>query len=172
MRIPAKARKQLLAVLHKFSICVVKDSLSSIVIPSSLKEQLNKVTVHPPKYVSRDNYSKKSSNRRRCFVQVSPALHFSCEFCEKFNSIYFVEPSGDCFCKVLIKRFNLRKNMELQTQNKWRFSLHLFGYLQTETFSSFVQLPHLSVPLPQPDKSTTFFSWATLVFIFSLCRFL
>ena len=36
LRILAKARKRLLAVLHKFSICVVKESLSSIVIPTSL----------------------------------------------------------------------------------------------------------------------------------------
>ena len=36
MRILAKVCKLLLAVLHKFSICVVDDSLSSIVIPSSL----------------------------------------------------------------------------------------------------------------------------------------
>ena len=36
MRILAKVCKLLLTVLHKFSICVVDDSLSSIVIPSSL----------------------------------------------------------------------------------------------------------------------------------------
>ena len=33
----AKAHKRLLVVLHKFSICVLNDSLSSIVIPSRLK---------------------------------------------------------------------------------------------------------------------------------------
>ena len=32
----AKSCKRLLAVLHKFPICVVKDSLSPIVIPTSL----------------------------------------------------------------------------------------------------------------------------------------
>ena len=41
LRILAKARKRLLAVLHKFSICVVNDSLSSILIPSSLTSLLD-----------------------------------------------------------------------------------------------------------------------------------
>ena len=41
MRILTKARKWLLAVLHKFSMCVVEDSLSSIVIPSSLTSLLD-----------------------------------------------------------------------------------------------------------------------------------
>ena len=41
MRILAKARKRLLAVLHRFSICVVKETLSSIIIPSSLTSLLD-----------------------------------------------------------------------------------------------------------------------------------